>query len=342
MKSKILFILHLPPPIHGSAMVGNYIKGSEIINNKFESRFINLGTSSSIDEIGTKGLIKLRRYINIIFDVISQLLKFKPNLCYLAITAKGSAFYKDALIAILIKLFRIKLVFHLHNKGVKERQYKFIDNLIYRFVFSNTEVILLSEYLYPDIQKYVTTERIHYCPNGIPLEVQSSKFKVQSSETTQILFLSNLIESKGVFILLEACSILQFKQFNFHCIFVGGIGDVSEQQFYNKVKQLNVENCVNYAGRKYDEEKELVFLQADIFVLPSNNDCFPLVLLEAMQHSLPIVSTYEGAIPTIVEDSKNGFLVAQKDANALAEKLGILIADKDLRIRMGKAGTRKV
>ncbi|MDT8375045.1 MAG: glycosyltransferase family 4 protein, partial [Bacteroidales bacterium] len=71
---------------------------------------------------------------------------------------------------------------------------------------------------------------------------------------------------------------------------------------------------------------------------PTFNDCLPLVLLEAMQHSLPVVSTPEGAIPDVVEDGVNGFLVPQKNATALADKLEVLIKDPDLRHKMGSAG----
>ena len=59
MKAKILFILHYPPPVHGAAMVGQYIQESNKINNVFEGRYINLGTSRSIDEIGKGGIKKV-------------------------------------------------------------------------------------------------------------------------------------------------------------------------------------------------------------------------------------------------------------------------------------------
>ena len=72
-------------------------------------------------------------------------------------------------------------------------------------------------------------------------------------------------------------------------------------------------------GRKYEKEKEETFAKADIFAFPTyyNNECFPLVLLEAMQHSLPVVSTFEGGIPDIVDEGEAGFLVAQKNAEKL-------------------------
>ena len=59
MKSKFLFILHLPPPVHGSAMVGQYIKDSKVVDNAFDARFINLSTSLTIDEIGKNPIVKV-------------------------------------------------------------------------------------------------------------------------------------------------------------------------------------------------------------------------------------------------------------------------------------------
>ena len=88
MKSKILFILHLPPPVHGSSMVGQYIKDSKIINTSFDAHYINLSTSKTIDEIGKKPLIKISRYLKILFRIIFSLVKCNPETVYLAITAK--------------------------------------------------------------------------------------------------------------------------------------------------------------------------------------------------------------------------------------------------------------
>lgn len=344
MKSKILFILHLPPPVHGSSTVGQYIYESKIINNAFECRFINLSTSRLINEIGKKPIQKIGRYFSILCQVFKQLICFKPQLCYLAITAKGYAFYKDALIALMAKTFKVPLVYHFHNKGVSTRQHKAIDNFLYRRVFKNAHAILLSKYLYPDVEKYFTPEQVHYCPNGIPdIDFKQKKLEKRQNEKIEILFLSNLIESKGVFVLLEACKILKQKGLAFHCTYVGGEGDVYAKQFQKKVKELGLTDQVVYVGKKYGEDKEEAFSKADIFAFPSHyhNETFGLVNLEAMQFSLPVISTFEGGIPDVVDDGKTGYLVPQKDVEKLAEKLEILIKNPDLRHRMGIAGRIK-
>jgi len=337
---KILFVLHYPPPIHGAAAIGLQIIESKVVNDAFDCKYINLGTSITIDEIGGKSFIKLFRYFSIFSQVFWELISNRPDLCYISITSKGTPFYKDATLAFLVKLFGVKLIYHFHNKGVSLRQDKFIDNLLYRMTFRNSNVILLSKYLYPDIKKYVVNEQVWYCPNGIP-NVEIKKSKNGEESVVELLFLSNLIESKGVFVLLEVCKILQDKKLNFQCTFVGGVGDISEQQFQTKIQELKIADSVNYAGKKFGKDKDLFFANTDIFILPTLNDCFPLVLLEAMQYSLPVISTYEGGIPDIVEEGVTGFLVPQKNVDALAEKLEMLIKNPELRKQMGIAARNK-
>ena len=341
VNKKILFILHLPPPVHGSSLVGEFINKSNIINTTFNCKYINLGTSKSIDEIGKSGFKKMILYISIIFRTLNQLIAFKPDLVYLAMTAKGIAFYKDMVMVFLVKLLGIQLVIHFHNKGVSINQNKSIDNFLYKRVFKNTKVILLSKYLYPDIKKYVKEENVFYCPNGIPELSLNNNNATIKNDTVQLLFLSNLIVSKGVYVLLDALKILKSKKIKFICKFIGGIGDITENNFINKVRGLQLQDCVYYLGKKFNQDKIDAFSNSDIFVHPTLHDCFPLVLLEASQFALPMVSTFEGAIPEIINDGINGFLVEKNDITALADKLELLIKDETLRTKLGNAAYEK-
>lgn len=347
VKTKVLFVLHTPPPVHGSSVMGMAIKKSPLINKSFLCSYINLGTSRTVDEIGKKNISKVGRYLKIGFQVLLQINLNKPKLCYFAIASKGLAFYKDSMIALLLKIFGVQLVYHLHNKGIYSHQHKVLDNILYHKVFKNAHVILLSKYLYPDVEKYFTPDQVHFCPNGVsPIKTTSGFNRRTNSDKrhfkqVEILFLSNLIESKGVFILLEACKILYSKGLSFHCTYVGGEGDITAEKFLGKVKEFGLEEIVVYEGKKIGNAKAEFFSHADIFVHPTFEDCFPLVLLEAMQYALPTISTFEGGIPDIVEENKTGLLAQPKNVESLSEKLEILINNPELRKKMGEAGRKK-
>jgi glycosyltransferase involved in cell wall biosynthesis len=340
-KQNILFLIHFPPPVHGSSVVGSIVKNSTVINDTFGCRYINLLVSRKIGETGKIDLQKTARFIGIWFKLLIEILHKKPSRCYLALTTTGSAFYKDVLLVALLRFFRVKRIYHLHNKGVSNYQTKGINKLLYRFVFSGADVILLSQRLYQDIEAFVPISKVHICPNGVA-DVSNNQFCNQSKENAvKMLFLSNLIEAKGVLILLEACSILQQRGLFFECNFIGGEGDITVSQLNKKIQTKGLAAKVHYNGPQFGSDKQSSFAESTIFVLPSLKECFPLVILEAMQYSLPVISTFEGGIPDVVEDGVTGFLVPQKDAAALAEKLAILIENPELRQQMGKAGRTK-
>ena len=335
---KILFVLHLPPPVHGSAMVGKYIKDSPLVNSTFDAKFINLSTSKTIEEIGKKPYLKVSRYLKILYQVVIRLIEDNPGTVYLAINAKDFGFYKDYPIAVLAKLFRKKLVLHYHNKGVRTNQHNFLDSILYRKLFKNSKLILLSEYLYHDVKKFVERENVFLCPNGIPVLNTEQEDLFGNNMVTQLLFLSNLMESKGVLVLLGALKILKENGIKFHCNIVGGEGDISSRRLKKKIADLHLEEYVTYLGVKYGNDKYEIFKASDLFLFPTLNDCFPLVLLEAMMFGLPVISTNEGGIPDIVRNSETGFVIDRQNSNQLAEKINWFIDNPEQAVLFGKNG----
>lgn len=168
MKKKILFILHLPPPIHGAAMMGKYLHDSLLINSEFDSRYINLTTAARLEDIGKVRLHKLSVYWQLLRTIGHEVRSFSPNLVYVTPNAKGRPFYKDFVVVEMLKMIGCKIVVHYHNKGVSTRQNRLLDNLLYRRFFKGVKVILLGDSLYQDVEKYVKREDIYICPNGIP------------------------------------------------------------------------------------------------------------------------------------------------------------------------------
>ena len=69
MKPTILFILHMPPPVHGASMMGKYIKDSRKVNETFDCKFINLSMAQSINDIGKAGFKKLIKFIKLLNNI---------------------------------------------------------------------------------------------------------------------------------------------------------------------------------------------------------------------------------------------------------------------------------
>ena len=340
-KPRILFVTPLPPPVHGSAMVSQYIKDCKELQEEFVCDFVNLSTSRNIDEIGKKSIMKYIRFIGAYFITFWKLLTHRYALCYLAITCHGMGFLKDTPFVLLCKLFHRKIVIHQHNKGmsscVDKQPYKWLLPLVYR----KTKVILLSWHLYPDIEKVVKKEQVMICPNGIPEIFDNEPCFERNNQVPNLLFLSNLIPSKGVYVLLDACKILKDKGYKFVCNFVGGESkEITKDIFEMAVKERGLDGIAIYHGPKYGDEKKEFFANSDVFVQPTYEDCFPLTLLEAMQYKLPIVSTDEGAVPDMVKNETNGFICKRMDAGSTADAIEKLLKSKEKRIELGENGYR--
>ena len=98
-KPRILFILHLPPPHHGAAAVGAAIQGSPLINEAFETRYINLATSVSMSHVGRFAFSKIGRFRSIRRQVKAAIKEFCPDAIYFTPTACLPMLWKDYLIA---------------------------------------------------------------------------------------------------------------------------------------------------------------------------------------------------------------------------------------------------
>lgn len=339
--NKIFFILHMPPPVHGAAMMGKYIHDSILINQTFDCYYFNLTLAKNLQDIGKGGIRKLQDFIKQLLHIYQTVKTFKPDLCYMTPNAKGGAFYKDFVIMMLLKFMKHKIVIHYHNKGVITRQNKLLDNFLYKRFFKNIKIILLAEPLYKDICKYVKREDVYICPNGIP---ESKNLLVQTSHKGfNILFLSNMMKEKGVWDLVKACQILKEKGKQFHCHFVGKWSDITEEEFTTQIKKYNLEKYITAYGAKYGTDKNKFLQDADLFVFPTyyNNECFPLVLLEAMEAGIACISTQEGGISAIIKDNETGYVINKHQPQTLANKIEILIEHPELCQSMGRKGREK-
>lgn len=340
----ILFVLKLPPPITGATLMNKRVAESVLLNQSFNIRKILFSYEKELSGLGEVTLKKLIIFIRTIARLLKELIFHSPDLVYFQPSLFGNAFIRDSIFVWIMKIFRVPVLFHFRVKGLNDYvQKNRIRQFYYRKVFKKTHVICLSELLTNDISNiYFDQPFIVY--NGIPIIKDYQRTKKKKREgVVKIIFLSNLITSKGILDLIDALEILQNNKINFKCVIVGAEADLKIESINEMLRQKNISDMVECVGPKYGNEKYNELNSSDIFVFPTyyKNETWGGVLLEAMQFELPVISTHEGSLPIIVDDEETGFLIHKNRPDLIAEKIEYLINNPNIRIKMGEKGRAK-
>jgi glycosyltransferase involved in cell wall biosynthesis len=171
--------------------------------------------------------------------------------------------------------------------------------------------------------------------------------KQEQSDPPLILSVGRLVEKKGFTFLVEACRLLNDKGHKFHCRIVGG-ADAYAEKISGLIERLQLDDTVSLHPAVTQEELRRIYEQAAVFVLPcqvldnGDRDGIPNVLVEAMAMELPVVSTNVSGIPELITHRRNGLLVPQKNAEALAAAMEELLLDPGLRRELGKSARATV
>jgi glycosyltransferase involved in cell wall biosynthesis len=156
----------------------------------------------------------------------------------------------------------------------------------------------------------------------------------------EILCVGRLVQRKGQSLLIEACAALRDRGLPVRLTLVGD--GPTRADLGSLAEQLGVGDRVRFAGAVGHDDILPMFRSADIFCLPSFSEGVPVVLMEAMAHSVPVVATQIMGIPELVENGLSGLLVAPGRVDLLVDALARLIADPELRLRLGVGGRDKV
>lgn len=193
------------------------------------------------------------------------------------------------------------------------------------------------------------TRRCHI----IPVVVNTDEFPFRERRVVnkvRFITVARLIEKKGHFVLLEALKKLVDRELPVELEIVG-FGELKEK-ILKRAKELDLKKCVTLTDPSGADDyfsflKERL-LDAHIFVLASivaedaDREGTPVTIMEAAATGLPVIASNLSGIPEVVRDGKTGFLVPQKDVEALAKKMEFLAKNPQLWLELGRTGRRRI
>jgi glycosyltransferase involved in cell wall biosynthesis len=348
---EILVVGQTPPPWHGqAAMIQEFLNGRY---QKLQVHHLRMAYSNDLTQVGRFNLQKVLHLFELIYRTIEWRLRIGP--CYLFYPPAGPnlvPILRDIVYLLCTRWMFRGTIFFFQAAGVSERvtslpaPLRFLANLAYRKVICAVRPSSFN----PDDPGAFEARNSFEIPNAVPdqalktLGPSLGKEKTRVRDAHRILFVGVMNESKGTLIFLDAILLLLESGYSVEADMVGEIenpavrAEIERRMAHPKLKQ-----AVTLRGRLVGDAKWNMFRAADIFVFPTfyESESFGLVLVEAMEFGLPVVSTRWRGVQSVVADGETGFLVQIKDPAAVAERIALLIREPQRAAKMGAAGRRR-
>lgn len=272
-----------------------------------------------------KGIVLCLR---IIFIVLFK----KIDVVYFTCSRSFSGSVRDVVLLLCARIKKIKVVNHLHGNTFYQFYHSlpswYLPIVKYAYDWVDTSIVLLPvmKEQFRDFPKM----KIKTIANCYSSELDKLPLKKEKNDdSVHLLYLSNLMESKGIILLLEACDKL-FQIYPNLSLSIAGtfIGDQCSTQEeirerfedqYNSLKQKYPAQ-INYEDVVSGDTKTVLLWNSDIFILPTYypTEAFPISILEAMRTGNYVVSTAHNLIPQIVGES-NGILMKPNSSEAIVQ-----------------------
>ncbi|WP_195972242.1 glycosyltransferase family 4 protein [Clostridium thermobutyricum] len=332
MKKKILMIGPFPEPITGMSLANKMLYDG--LKKNYNVQFIDTDTEKKINSAKSQGKFDLKKVINSFNPIllgINKILFSNFDVIYITPAQSYLGFMKYSLFIKIAKWMKIPCYIHFHGGFVK-KMYDSLNlkrkNRIKKLFNETSGIIVLGKSLVYMLDEIVPKEKVHVCENGIESEFLINEEELEEklrkkNEDINILYLSNLMKTKGIIELLDAALIMKQENIKFILNIAGGIEIDIENEVKNKINLLG-EN-IKYHGIVKGKEKKELLKKANIFCLPTYypNEGQPISILEAMGNGVAIVTTYQGGIIDIFKDRLNGIRCNERDEvsikNAIVE-----------------------
>jgi glycosyltransferase involved in cell wall biosynthesis len=333
---RILLIGTLPPIYTGQSVSFKML--TDNIKNRAKIRIVNLSGRRVGSNSGEPSTARALDYLSIFFDFFVKIIR-PTDTVYITIAQSTHGFFRDFVFICTSSILGRNVVVHLKggNYGTFYAKQNNVLKAVIRWTLRKTDrILVLGEKLRPMYDFEPSLEnKIYVVENGLPFEPSHvvKEKRIIENEPINLLFLSNLIESKGYLDLIEALRILREKHGfrDFKCHFAGEfmLNDDDSQiasleqakdTFFAKIGSHSLQGSVVYHGTVNGVTKEKLLMLAHVFVLPTNynNEGQPVSIIEALAYATPIIATDYRAISDMLIDGETGFFVKYGDPEDLA------------------------
>lgn len=334
-KSKnILMVGPFPEPTTGVSLANKVVQ--EIITKQPQYKLKSINTSyTRFDEnVGKFSFHKL--FFNLSFYgkawrvFSSDIVYLTPGQTFLGV-AKYLGFY------MLATLSRKRIITHVHGNHLGNEYAQLIGikkKLFYSLLSKTKTGIVLSESLKANMTPFIAEAKVKVLPNFAQDYLFDLK-PIKNYGELHIIYLSNLMQEKGIFELLVALKNLEENGIAYKAKIAGAIDHTHKAEIESLLSSLK---STSYIGVVSGNKKTELLAWGNVFVLPTyyKMEGQPISILEAMATGNLIVTTAHAGIPDIIEDTVHGYFVTKKDSDDLYRKLSKLTNQTDLIARIGK------
>ena len=190
----------------------------------------------------------------------------------------------------------------------------------------------------------IDPEKVKLMHNGIFFDEFRSSIEraaIKKERPPTVVSVARLYKRKGIDALIDIWPEV-LSRFPTAMLRIAG-GGLEYEALQKLIKEKHLADSVILEGEVQDKEKlASLYANCDVFCLPSLHETFGIVYLEAMAAEKPVVALNCTAVPEVVRDGTDGFLVEPGDMKSLTERIILLLGDRDLSMKMGLAGMERV
>lgn len=257
-------------------------------------------------------------------------------------TCSGFSFLRSAMDMMVARCHGCRTVLHIHGAkfdAFYEALPAYRRLLVRRCLSSADRVIALSTGWGRKLHDMAPKASLCVIENAIECPVPTTSSRRPGP--FRFVLLARMDEWKGIDDLLSACSTLVADSVDFELVLAGPNGTAGDVvSLSTKIKRLDLAGTVRYVGPVHGREKDDLLRNSDAYVLASWSEGLPISLLEALAYGLPAVATRVGAVPEVITDGREGFLVPAKQPDELARAMRAMIDNPSHRATMSGAARR--